>query len=140
MTGWSVFLGERNFTHPPPKKKKTGERRDESSAAAARSKCFLHNVKHVVMCILHASAREVRGKERRGEERRGKEERGGQQQQEEEEEELEGFDAMQTGSTKARRLNFSTHTTKTRAPAQCQLWRNGPQRGTGALNHTLGSI
>ena len=39
------------------------------------------------------------GKERRGE--------GGQQQQEEEE--LEGFDAMQTGSTKARRQKFSIH-------------------------------
>lgn len=31
------------------------------------------------------------------------------QREEEEEEELEGFDAMQTGSTKARRQKFSIH-------------------------------
>lgn len=47
--------------------------------------------------------KERKGKERGGEGRGGE---GGQQQQEEE---LEGFDAMQTGSTKARRQKFSIH-------------------------------
>lgn len=75
---------------------------ERQSGAAARSQCFLNNVKHVLLCISHASAGEV--KERRGEGRRGE---GGQQQQQEEE--LEGFDAMQTGSTKARRQKFSIH-------------------------------
>lgn len=68
------------------------------SSAAGKSKCSLD--KHVLLCILHGSTGEVRKK--RGGVRRGE---GGRQ----EEEELEGFDAMQTGSTKTRRQNFSIH-------------------------------
>lgn len=98
------------------KKKQSKWTVERQSSAAARSECFLHNVKQVLLCILHASAGEVR--EKRGGERSGE----GGQQEKEEEEELEGFDAMQTGSTKARRQKFSIHhkNKSARVPALAQ--------------------
>lgn len=38
---------------------------ERQSSAAARSQCFLHNVKQVLLCILHASAGELRESEER---------------------------------------------------------------------------
>ena len=64
-----------------------------------------------LLCIFTCKCRGGEGKERRSGE-------GGR-----EEEELEGFDAMQTGSLLKHAARSSPHTTKTRALV-CQLWRN----------------
>lgn len=102
------------------------------------SKCLLNSVKHVLLCVLHASAGEAREKRGWGGEGRGE---GGQQK---EEEELEGFDAMQTGSTKARRQKFSIHhkNKNARVPALVQSHRkeNTEIPGTHSTSHLRSSI
>lgn len=77
-----------------------------------------------------------------GEERTGR--GGGEGGQQKEEEELEGFDAMQTGSTKARRQKFSIHhkNKNARVPALVQSHRkeNTEIPGTHSTSHLRSSI
>lgn len=94
-------------------------------------------VSSMFCCAFYMQVQGRRGRKEDGEERG----EGGQQK---EEEELEGFDAMQTGSTKARRQKFSIrHKNKNaRVPALVQSHRkeNTEIPGTHSTSHLRSSI
>lgn len=83
---------------PEPKKKKIKEINDKSEADKSSSEVQMFSPQCQASFAVYftCKCRDGERKERRGGEK-------------EEEEELEGFDAMQTGSTKARRQKFSIH-------------------------------